>query len=194
MNILRAVFRHSKLGELVANYIERAVQIAILGFRSPNWGVRNSSTLLYSSLMTRIFGVQRTNDSNDVSIKNRLTIRAFSTRYPHLYGFLLEHIEIECRKRDSLILHPILMILARLYPAKDTFETGNFLHFINICMDNPVFLTREWTVRASLPFISTTNVNTYFLTVFQRLNDKNLGENTAHSLLLQVIKPTLFVN
>lgn len=39
LNVLRAVFRHSKLGELVASYIARGVILAITGFKSESWGV-----------------------------------------------------------------------------------------------------------------------------------------------------------
>lgn len=67
--------------------------------------------------MTRMFGVQRTQDSVDLSMKNRLTVRVFFMRYPELFQFLFKSLSEECDRSDSLILHPILMILARLYPS-----------------------------------------------------------------------------
>ncbi|NWV02043.1 THADA protein, partial [Upupa epops] len=69
LNILRALFRDTRLGENIMTYVADGIQAAILGFTSPIWAVRNSSTLLFSALITRIFGVKRGKDEN--SKKNR---------------------------------------------------------------------------------------------------------------------------
>ncbi|NXS94970.1 THADA protein, partial [Jacana jacana] len=69
LNILRALFRDTRLGENIMPYVADGMQAAILGFMSPVWAVRNSSTLLFSALITRIFGVKRGKDEN--SKKNR---------------------------------------------------------------------------------------------------------------------------
>ncbi|XP_074898904.1 tRNA (32-2'-O)-methyltransferase regulator THADA isoform X3 [Buteo buteo] len=69
LNILRALFRDTRLGENIMPYVADGIQVAILGFTSPVWAVRNSSTLLFSALITRIFGVKRGKDEN--SKKNR---------------------------------------------------------------------------------------------------------------------------
>ncbi|KFQ14598.1 Thyroid adenoma-associated protein, partial [Leptosomus discolor] len=69
LNVLRALFRDTRLGENIMPYVADGIQAAILGFMSPVWAVRNSSTLLFSALITRIFGVKRGKDEN--SKKNR---------------------------------------------------------------------------------------------------------------------------
>ncbi|NXU58031.1 THADA protein, partial [Turnix velox] len=69
LNILRALFRDTRLGENIMPYVADGIKAAILGFMSPVWAVRNSSTLLFSALITRIFGVKRGKDEN--SKKNR---------------------------------------------------------------------------------------------------------------------------
>ncbi|KAG8443616.1 hypothetical protein GDO86_008965 [Hymenochirus boettgeri] len=79
LNILRALFRDTRLGENVIPYIADGTQSAILGFTSPVWAVRNSSTLLFSTLITRIFGVKRGKDER--SKKNRMTGREFFSRF-----------------------------------------------------------------------------------------------------------------
>uniref|UniRef100_A0ACB8GB73 Uncharacterized protein n=1 Tax=Sphaerodactylus townsendi TaxID=933632 RepID=A0ACB8GB73_9SAUR len=71
LNILRALFKDTRLGENIIPYVADGMQAAILGFMSSVWAVRNSSTLLFSTLITRIFGVKRGKDEN--SKKNRLT-------------------------------------------------------------------------------------------------------------------------
>nr|XP_005576066.1 PREDICTED: thyroid adenoma-associated protein isoform X4 [Macaca fascicularis] len=69
LNILRALFRDTRLGENIIPYVADGAKAAILGFTSPVWAVRNSSTLLFSALITRIFGVKRAKD--ELSKTNR---------------------------------------------------------------------------------------------------------------------------
>ncbi|XP_063474171.1 tRNA (32-2'-O)-methyltransferase regulator THADA isoform X7 [Symphalangus syndactylus] len=64
LNILRALFRDTCLGENIIPYVADGAKAAILGFTSPVWAVRNSSTLLFSALITRIFGVKRAKDEH----------------------------------------------------------------------------------------------------------------------------------
>ncbi|KFQ26004.1 Thyroid adenoma-associated protein [Mesitornis unicolor] len=123
LNILRALFRDTRLGENIMPYVADGIQVAILGFMSPVWAVRNSSTLLFSALITRIFGVKRGKDEN--SKKNRMTGREFFSRFPSLYPFLLKQLELVTNTLNSeaedLKIHPslflLLLILGRLYPS-----------------------------------------------------------------------------
>ncbi len=69
MYILSALFKDARIGEDVLQYAETALLAAVNGFDSVFWNVRNSSTLLFSSLMNRIFGVNRSKE--EISKKNR---------------------------------------------------------------------------------------------------------------------------
>ncbi|TMS04583.1 Thyroid adenoma-associated protein [Larimichthys crocea] len=91
LNILRALYRDTRLGENIIPFVSDGMQAAVLGFTSPVWAVRNSSTLLFSTLITRIFGVKKGKDEH--SKKNRMTGREFFTRFPALYPFLLNQLE-----------------------------------------------------------------------------------------------------
>ncbi|XP_061083567.1 LOW QUALITY PROTEIN: thyroid adenoma-associated protein [Conger conger] len=64
LNILRALYRDTRLGENIVPFVSDGVQAAVLGFTSPVWAVRNSSTLLFSTLITRIFGVKKGKDEH----------------------------------------------------------------------------------------------------------------------------------
>ncbi|GBP96959.1 Thyroid adenoma-associated protein homolog [Eumeta japonica] len=121
MNILRALFRHADLGENVSSYVAEGLIAAISGFDSMTWVERNSSTLLFSALVVRIFGVQRGRDGDNLCVRNRMTGRIFFMRYPELYDFMLEKViegsREEARNRQRQSLYPVLLILARLYPS-----------------------------------------------------------------------------
>ena len=73
MYILSALFKDTRIGESVLEYAERALMTAINGFDSVFWNVRNASTLLFSSLVNRIFGVNRSKE--EISKKNRFSIK-----------------------------------------------------------------------------------------------------------------------
>ncbi|XP_020616391.1 thyroid adenoma-associated protein-like [Orbicella faveolata] len=63
-NILRALYRETKVGEIVFPFVSDGVVVAINGFHSDSWAVRNSSMLLFSALVTRIFGVKQGRDEH----------------------------------------------------------------------------------------------------------------------------------
>ncbi|XP_050296471.1 uncharacterized protein LOC126736248 isoform X2 [Anthonomus grandis grandis] len=189
LNVLRAIFRHSKLGELVASYVARGVILAIGGFKSESWGVRNSSTLLYAALMTRMFGVQRTSDPDQLCIKNKLTVKVFFTRYQQLHRFILASLAEECQNKSSLILQPILMILARLYPSnfdEGSSQVSEYLPYIDICLSNPEYRTREAAAKASVALINVKDVKSHFDKCFQRLSNHKIPDNECHGTLLQM--------
>ena len=120
LNILRALVRDSKLGDTITSFIETALKVSVTGFKSSNWAERNASTLLFSALMTRIFGVKREKDT--LSSKNCLTGKIFFQRYPSLYEFFLSQLSESASGQtgeggvlvvDSSV-YPVLLVLSRI--------------------------------------------------------------------------------
>ncbi|KAM4693409.1 tRNA (32-2'-O)-methyltransferase regulator THADA [Discoglossus pictus] len=200
LNILRALFRDTRLGENIIPYIADGTQAAILGFTSPVWAVRNSSTLLFSTLITRIFGVKRGKDER--SKKNRMTGREFFSRFPSLYPFLLSHLEIVAKTVDSdsgeSKLHPslflLLLILSKLYPSPmdGTFSAlsmGPFIPFIMRCGHSPVYRSREMAARALVPFLMVDDIPHTAMSLLKSLPEStspDAKQNHIHGTLLQV--------
>ncbi|KAF4798681.1 THADA, armadillo repeat containing [Turdus rufiventris] len=79
LNILRALYRDTRLGENIMPYVADGIKASILGFMSPVWAVRNSSTLLFSALITRIFGVKRGKDENSKKNRSGVLLRGLAT-------------------------------------------------------------------------------------------------------------------
>lgn len=189
MNILRIIYRHAQLGEMVSPFIEEGMKIAINGFASSVWGVRNSSTLLFSALMVRIFGVQRNKDSEDMSLKNRMTARVFFMRYPELFNFMLMKMkDATFGSANSLSVHPVLLILARLYPTnvEDEQQLIQYLPLVNICLKHCQYRTRVLAAQASIPLIPRRNYIDYATKLLLDLSDVTLTNNHCHGLILQV--------
>ena len=99
---------------------------------------RNSSTLLFSALVTRIFGVKRDRENEFSSKNGTLTARAFFQKYPGLFeligGELRAVAEVIEKSEGALSpleasLYPILILLAKLQPSpvssgSDEFKVG----------------------------------------------------------------------
>ncbi|XP_075352416.1 tRNA (32-2'-O)-methyltransferase regulator THADA isoform X2 [Mycteria americana] len=200
LNTLRALFRDTRLGENIMPYVADGIQAAILGFMSPVWAVRNSSTLLFSALITRIFGVKRGKDEN--SKKNRMTGREFFSRFPSLYPFLLKQLEVVTNTLNSeseeLKIHPslflLLLILGRLYPSPmdgtySALSMAPFVPFIIRCGHSPVYRSREMSGRALVPFVMVNEVPHTVLSLLKGLPDSTspcIRQNNIHGTLLQV--------
>ncbi|OXB65486.1 hypothetical protein ASZ78_014837 [Callipepla squamata] len=200
LNILRALFRDTRLGENVMPYVADGIQAAILGFMSPIWAVRNSSTLLFSALITRIFGVKRGKDEN--SKKNRMTGAEFFSRFPSLYPFLLKQLEAIANTLNSeaeeLKIYPslflLLLILGKLYPSPmdgtySALSMAPFVPFIIRCGQSPVYRSREMSGRALVPFVMINEVPHTVLSLLKGLPDSTslcIRQNNIHGTLLQV--------
>uniref|UniRef100_A0A7N6FJ83 tRNA (32-2'-O)-methyltransferase regulator THADA n=1 Tax=Anabas testudineus TaxID=64144 RepID=A0A7N6FJ83_ANATE len=204
LNILRALYRDTRLGENIIPFVSDGMQAAVLGFTSPVWAVRNSSTLLFSTLITRIFGVKKGKDEH--SKKNRMTGREFFTRFPALYPFLLHQLEEAAATVESdsgqAKLHPslflLLLVLSRLYPSpmdgsSSPLGLAPFMPFIIRCGRSAVYRTREMAARALVPFVLVTQVPSTVQSLLQELppepGPKN-QHNHIHGTLLQVCSHT----
>ncbi|XP_023818937.1 thyroid adenoma-associated protein [Oryzias latipes] len=201
LNILRALYRDTRLGENIIPFVSDGVQAAVLGFTSPVWAVRNSSTLLFSALITRIFGVKRGKDEH--SKKNRMTGREFFTRFPALYPFLLSQLEEAAATVESdsghVKLHPslflLLLVLSRLYPSpmdgsSSPLGLAPFMPFIMRCGRSAVYRTREMAARALVPFVLVTQVPSTVGALLQELPSgpgPTIQHNRIHGTLLQVL-------
>ncbi|CAG8542666.1 17838_t:CDS:10 [Funneliformis caledonium] len=192
-NILRTIFMDAKLGTDVLPYISDGFTLAIKGFSSPSWAVRNCSVMLFSTLLQRTFGTKKTKDEHH-SI-NKLTGREFFSRFPHLYPFLLDELKIAV---DQLIestkvfvhpgLYPILTLLSRLHPLMDDSNSlltmSPFVSLVLSCVYSPFYKTREMAARAIVPLIPS---NDLLVTCINLLNEASMSnQNELHGRLVQV--------
>jgi thyroid adenoma-associated protein len=151
LNILRALYRCTDLGETIGEYVADGLMAAITGYGATTWSERNSSTLLFSALMVRIFGVQRTKEP-ELNIRNKMTGRIFFLRYPQLFDFFLGELRVASTEvladKKSLKLHPILLLLSRLYPSslegtESNLKLIEFLPIVSSCSGSAELQTRH---------------------------------------------------
>lgn len=178
LNILRALFRCSDLGDAVSEYIAEAIECSILGYNAMTWSERNSATLLFSALMIRIFGVQRTRNTEPLGIRNKMTGRIFFLKYPRLYDFinvqLIASSEIIKNDERPTTLHPLLILLSRLYPSalegsESNLQLSAFLPTLSECIKSPELETRRLAVKSIVALINPNQMIAYSLDVVQLL-------------------------
>ncbi|XP_048585812.1 thyroid adenoma-associated protein homolog isoform X2 [Nematostella vectensis] len=198
-NILRALYRDTRLGEDVSPFVADGLIASISGFTSSSWAVRNSSTLLFSALVTRVFGVAKAKD--DHSRRNCMTGREFFSRYPSMHPFLLKHLEKATEflnREESVTLHPclypVLVLLSRLYPSSmdgvdSTLNMSPFIPYVIRCAGSAVMKTRLMAARAIVPLVS----KDCLVQVLERLlhsippSRQSCRQNVLHGTLLQIL-------
>ncbi|CAM9221310.1 unnamed protein product [Ectocarpus fasciculatus] len=104
MNVLRVVFVDATLADDVGPYVTEATMAAVCGFEHAVWAVRNSSMMLFASIMQRAVGGAKNaagpagNPLSDGSkrphsARAAVTAEAFFQQHPKLHPFLLSQLE-----------------------------------------------------------------------------------------------------
>ena len=204
MNILRALYRDSRLGDAITSFLEGGVIVAITGFKASNWAERTAATLLFSALMTRIFGVKRDKEAV-ISSKNCLTGKVFFQRHPGLHAFLLGQFEESKREGSEKVngiqqdsaLYPLLLLLARLYPSptetvNNPYPLSSFLPFVKMASTSSLLHTRRLAASALASLVAIEDRPATVTLILRSLQEvdqlPNQSQNTLHGQLLQLEK------
>ncbi|XP_012278910.1 thyroid adenoma-associated protein homolog isoform X2 [Orussus abietinus] len=201
LNILRALFKHSLLGEAVKPYVADGIIAAIKSYDGQTWMERNAATLLFGALIIRIFGVQRTKDHLNLTVHNKMTGRIFFERYTILLPFMLNELQLFVRRKDTVMkpsVQLILLLLSRLYPghycqgAEFNWQINSFVDLVSKCSKSSVYTTRELAARAVVPLLTEETVCEFLKDLFNRLKKieflRGSSLNTVHGYMLQILE------
>ncbi|CAO3622452.1 unnamed protein product [Mucor fragilis] len=165
-NIMRTIFMDSKLGTHVLEYASDGFSLAINGFSSHSWAIRNCSVMLFSTLLQRTFGTKKTRDEH--SNVNTLTGREFFVRFPALHPYLLKELGVAVDQllKNALAasvhpgLYPILTLLSRMQPSNTAEDATDgetvltpFIPLVMPCAASAIYKTREMAARALVPLV-----------------------------------------
>ncbi|XP_076752598.1 thyroid adenoma-associated protein homolog [Xylocopa sonorina] len=207
LNILRVIFRHSHLAEVVNNYIEDGLIAAIRSYDGSTWAERNAATLLFSALIIRIFGVQRTKDHINLTTDNKMNYRMFFQKYPNLLPFILNELQTFVAMDNTLIksnVQPILLLLSRLYvsynlePRDTELKIFDLIDLVMQCARSPIFETRKLAARAFVSLLTSQTIGQIstviekMYTVFAKNTYSSL--NLIHGYMLQVYEVLKHMN
>ena len=187
-NLLRSLLMDSSIGPELTEFTYQYSQLAIEGFTSPAWAIRNCATMLFSTLMNRLFkGGLRDVDFGDFSIK-----------YPKVCEYLFGKVKRASQKMDGSLSHsppelfPILLILNRLeikYGTEILMQQEELNEFracvINCARASSILRVRELAARVWVHFTEPTEINIQAAIhdVLADLNPKMDG-NRLHGNLL----------
>ena len=188
-----------KLGDSITNYLETGLKVAVTGFKSSDWAERNASTLLFSALMTRIFGVKREKEAANLSSKNCLTGKIFFQRYPSLYEFFLSQLSqssaVQTSQSGVMVVdsavYPVLLVLARILPApshshSDAFPLSAFLPHVETARSSSILRTRQLAAAAIVPLLAEQKVREYLRETATLTRQGTLSQNALHGALLTI--------
>lgn len=123
LNVLRALFKDTELSLDVMAYVASAFIIAIRGVKSHDWGINNSSSMLFAALISRSMGRQSVNDK---SARSGVTAVEFFSRFPALHAFAHEiliaaktDLVVEAKittQLDSSAFY-VLLLLSKMLPS-----------------------------------------------------------------------------
>ncbi|OXU19645.1 hypothetical protein TSAR_015763 [Trichomalopsis sarcophagae] len=206
LNILRALYRHCLLGDLVKDYIAEGFIVAFKCYDGESWAERNAATLLLSALVVRVFGVQRTKDHVNLTLHNRMTGKKFFEKFPTLLPFLLNELEIFINDPEKQIkpkIQSILLILSRLYPSVSSddsdeeakkgrsdegWKIDEFIDLVSKCGKSKVYKTRELAARALVPLLTDDNILSIASNLIDSMTTNEIPLNLLHGYSLQLLE------
>lgn len=178
-------------------YISDAIQCSLLAYDAEEWPESNSSTLLFSALMIRIFGTQKSKNNEEMSIRNKMNAKVFFQRFPELYSFIFKLLhQAEQKVKVQVIntkLHPLLLLLNRLYNSSSDEESSikltEFIPIIASCSGCVELQTR--ILCAKFIAVNTPPSSCVTSTILSHIKscreDVNMTNNTKHGKLLVIL-------
>ncbi|XP_076246897.1 thyroid adenoma-associated protein homolog isoform X2 [Calliopsis andreniformis] len=200
LNILRAIFRHSHLAEVVDNYAEAGLIAAFKSYDAVTWAERNAATLLFSALVVRIFGVQRTKDHINLTTDNKMNYRVFFERYSSLLPFILDELQKFAIINNVAIksnVQSILLLLSRLYHCYNSesinieWKISNLIGLVIQCSNSPIYETRKLAARALAALLteqSATRILTELIENIIKAEKCHPSLNLIHGYMLQILE------
>jgi hypothetical protein len=185
LNILTAIVKESCLKKQAHMYFNDLLILSLRGLSSKVWGVRNSSTMLFSSLMTRTFGMDMSNLSSGAGF----SICSFFQRYPDLFKFLNHYFASVVETFAYSSVYACLLFFSRFRAVSDA-EMGPDLKVIKDsirkCLVSNQFRIRSMASIAMFPFLSPSQKSHESRVILKSLS-KASSSNEINGLLMTLI-------
>ncbi|CAH8540571.1 unnamed protein product [Schistosoma rodhaini] len=203
LNIIRGIFQSKNLNCHTDKYLQKALIVALDGVGCRDLSIRNASILFYSTIVQRIFGVNRSKAVK--SRKNCLATSTFFKRYPKFEHYLVEALTWYSTNTkfhsiphsSSFKLYSILHLMTHLLPSTQVAVIDKTLYRLLIwCGFNDDIRIRKISSLALTsiihPSVIMTTINHLF-DLMELVHESilvkrwcNIRLNILHGLLLQI--------
>jgi hypothetical protein len=193
MNVLRALLRERTLGESMTPLSAAAFEIVLDAFVSPVWGVRNSATMLFATLVDRTIG-GGLNARDMARMSFTVFFNRFSSVLPHVFSVLRAAHQAPLAAPDTAEQSRVfatLVLLAKLAPSViETSADGERLVPLVLAFANHRhLLVRRVAARALAPLVSRARlpgVLAHIAALLPADASTPFRHNVVHGLLLHV--------
>jgi hypothetical protein len=212
LNVLRLIILDAPMSKEVYPLIGDATSSSIIGYTDPEWGVRNSSTMVFAAIMLRSVDADKNASNSDTTSCKAASVMELFRSYPSLPAFLLAVLR---GSLDGLFatdtsmslppVLPILLLMARIQPIAQSGADAvslvePFIPHILRCLEHRELSIRKTAARAlsnlsSREESSTTSVGRLaelfehrLSEVLQEMEDRsNCNWNKLHGTLLAIL-------
>jgi len=120
-NIIRNLVRDSRISNEMGPHMALIAKLCLDSFNSSYWDIRNASSMLLSSLISRIFGPKHINDLSSDS--HNVDLREIEVKFDGLLEVFILFLRIDSSKLDPRIAYPLLAVLERVkIPMQERFN------------------------------------------------------------------------
>lgn len=86
-------------------------------------------------------------------------------------------------------LHPLLLLISRLYPSalegsQSNLKLSNFIPLISICSSSAELVTRQLSAKSIVALVPASSIFYRLMEIFEQI--QNQSQNTLHGFLLQI--------
>ncbi|KAG9402518.1 hypothetical protein AC1031_007131 [Aphanomyces cochlioides] len=179
LNILKLVGQDGVLAEDVAVYVPAMLTVAVHGFESTSWAVRNSSMMLFAATTQRAIGDKQVADG---AASVGVSANDVFTRCAGVDRFLLEHLRAQ--------VYPLLLFLSRLRPGEDAdgvLPLETFIPLVIASADDSNMFHRRMAAHALAAIVRPENISAVALSLLPPLDGPKYKNNQLHGSLLQLV-------
>uniref|UniRef100_A0A7S1XDI4 DUF2428 domain-containing protein n=1 Tax=Compsopogon caeruleus TaxID=31354 RepID=A0A7S1XDI4_9RHOD len=109
-NILRKLFLDGRLTSRAEGYVTRGIYAAIAGMRCNSWLIRNSSSLLFSAILSKMVPRSQGREAG-------ISERELFSRFPRLLPFLQSELKRHLSKENIFVENPALFAVLHIFSS-----------------------------------------------------------------------------
>ncbi|XP_051490217.1 thyroid adenoma-associated protein homolog isoform X2 [Apus apus] len=194
LHVLQTLVRGTGLGSALLRHVTPMMALALQGLGSPCWAMRNAAIQLFSALMSRLLGQQRS--CGEGCPAEGVSLQAFLGQHPELGDVLLSQLGAATAPvLEGPCLHPalhaVLTLLAQLQPGADGpgSPSARFLEPLLGLVGSPIYAVRAMAAKALVPVVPPPQRRGLLLQLARQLPPAPGGvrsHNAVHGRLLQM--------